>query len=106
MILSSDEDFGILIEALDAFTLSTINRAMSIEVSNVAVAEALKLPKDDQMTEKAFVELVDKSINQDKVKDKKTSIRDKMTILKAKVVMTKEYLRGAKLENEINTLLK
>jgi hypothetical protein len=72
----------------------------------VAVAEALKLPKDDQMTEKAFVELVDKSINQDKVKDKKTSIRDKMTILKAKVVMTKEYLRGAKLENEINTLLK
>ena len=105
MLLSTDEDFGIILEALDAFASATINLSMATEMASVALAEAIKLPDDEQISDKAFAQRVEKSMNKEKVKDKSAQIKDKIIVMKAKVVMTKEYLRGAKLENEIDTLL-
>jgi hypothetical protein len=104
MLLSSDEDFGIILEALDHFVQYTINLSNTIEMTSVAVKEAMKLDPEKELDEASFKKAVTKGLDLDKVKDKSTKIRDAIILLKAKVVMTKEYLRGDKLTNEIDQI--
>jgi hypothetical protein len=104
MLLSTDDDFGIILEALDSFVQHTINLSTAIEMTSVAIQEANRLDPNEVVNDKDFAKTVAKGMNMAKVKDKSVSIRDKIIILKAKVVMTKEYLRGATLEREIDTL--
>jgi hypothetical protein len=105
MLLNTEEDFGIILEALDGFAQHSSNLALAIEATTVAVREATKLDAGEVVSDEAFAKSVEKGIDKGKINDRKMKIKEKIILLKAKVVMTKEFLLGTNLSNEIDSLL-
>ncbi len=103
-LLDTDNDFNILLEALDTYNLHAWSISSANEVASTAIREVGKLTNEDQITEKEFQARVQKNVDTEKVALSATTIRDQIIVLKAKVVCTKEYLRQARLGREIASL--
>lgn len=105
VLLNTDEDFGVILEALDAFVDKVTAMSFAIEMTTAAIREAEKLEPEEKVTDEDFAKSVAKNMDNTKVVDKTAKVKDKIILLKAKVIMTKEYLRSDKVRSEINNLI-
>ena len=106
LILSSDDDFNTLLEALDALALSASSLSFTDEVIKAAVLAADQVKGEEEFNEKDFERKANLALNKGRIKDRASVIRDKIIIMKAKVVLTKELLQNKALDKQVTDLMK
>ncbi len=105
-LLSSEDDFSILLEALDSHYRELSALSYGQEVLNASVDLSKKINDGEETNLKDFSKSISKRLESPKVKDNASKLRDKIIMMKAKVVLTKEYLRGSSLDRQIDDLLR
>ncbi len=105
-LLSSEDDFSILLEALDSHYRELSALSYSQEVVSASMDLTQKIVDGEEANFKDFSKTISKRLESPKVKDNASKLRDKIIMMKAKVVLTKEYLRGSNLDRQIDDLLR
>ena len=99
----SEEDFGLILDALDSYLRESQMFIQAQEAAFAAMRASKNLDPDD--VEGQFLEaLTLKEYDRDKVSDRANKLRDRIILLKAKVVTTKEHILREGLSNEIGRL--
>lgn len=104
-LLQTEEDFTIILEALDCYWRELATLSYAKEAANAALLASKDFTDDDNVTMKQFERSISSKLNKPKIIDSATRIRDKVILMKAKVVLTKEHLRQQSLGKAVEELL-
>lgn len=104
-LLSTEDDFAIILDALDSHCRELLTLSYTQEAIKAATQAATQAEETEEEDPKDFEKKLNRNFNKTKVKDSATRIRDKIILMKAKVVLTKEHLRGTVLNRQIEDLL-
>ncbi len=104
-ILQTEEDFTILLEALDSYWREAATLAYVGEAAKAAMSASKDIGEDGDVDIKEFEKSINSKMNKPRMIDSATRLRDKIILMKAKVVLTKEYFRGSNVSRQIEDLL-